>query len=79
MVAKVISVSPEVMTIKVENVVTYSDGVAALPEKDDEIVVRLLGHNTPELESRIEVNVKEKIDIGALPSSYIMLDYKTIE
>jgi hypothetical protein len=78
-IAKVKSADYEYMVIVIENVVSYSRGISATPSEGDEITVRLPGRNKPEAETRIEVDLKESIDLGAMPTSYIMLDYRTIE
>jgi hypothetical protein len=78
-IAKVKSAEYDYMVIVIENVVAYSRGISATPMQGDELTVRLPGRNKPQHDSRIEVDLKESIDVGALPSSYIMLDYRTID
>jgi hypothetical protein len=78
-IAKVKSADYDYMVIIIENVVSYSRGVTATPVQGDELTVRLPGRNKPENDSRIEVDLKESIEVGAMPSSYIMLDYRTID
>jgi hypothetical protein len=78
-IASVKSADFDYMTIVVEHVVSYTRGLSATPAQGDELTVRLPGRNKPENESRIEVDLKESIDIGATPSSYIVLAYRTIE
>ena len=67
------------MTIVVENVVAYSRGVTSTPTAGDELIVRLPGRNKPKTDSRIEVDLQESIDLGAAPSSYLALGFRTIE
>jgi hypothetical protein len=78
-IATVKSADFDYMVIVIEYVVAYSRGISATPMQGDELTVRLPGRNKPEIESRIEVDLKESIDVGAMPSSYIMLDYRSIE
>lgn len=78
-IAKVKSADYDYMVIVIENVVSYSRGISATPEEGDEITVRLPGRNKPRNETRIEVDLKESIDLGAMPTSYIVLDFRTIE
>jgi len=77
-IATVVSAEQNMMTIKIEEVTAYSRGASITPMQGDEITVRLPGRNGPEVDNRIEVDLKEKIDVGALPSAYIMLDYETL-
>jgi len=79
LIATVVNPGTDVMVIHVEHVVEYSRGVTSTPNTGDEIAVRLPGRNSPAENARIEVDLMEKIDIGALPSSYIMLNFRTIE
>lgn len=79
LIAKVLQADYNYMTIKVEDIVGYGEGVTAAPAKGDELTVKLPGRDKPMNETRIEVDLKEKIDIGALPTSYIVLDFRTIE
>jgi hypothetical protein len=78
-IATVKSADYDHMIIVIENVVAYSRGVTATPLQGDELTVRLPGRNKPEHDTRIEVDLKESIDVGALPSSYIVLAYRTID
>ena len=78
-IATVKSADYEQMIIVIETIVSYSRGVTAMPSEGDELTVRLPGRNKPDTESTIEVDLKESLDVGALPSSYIMLDYRTID
>lgn len=78
-IATVKSADFDYMVIVIENVIAYSRGVTATPLQGDEITVRLPGRNKPQNESRIEVDLKESIELGAMPSSYIMIDYRTID
>jgi hypothetical protein len=78
-IAKVISSDYDYMVITVEQVVAYGSGTNTTPQSGEEIPVRLPGREKPDEGSRIEVDLKEKIDVGAMPTSYIMLNYKTIE
>jgi hypothetical protein len=78
-IATVKNAEYDYMVIVIENVVAYSRGITATPMPGDELTVRLPGRNKPQHESRIEVDLKESIDVGAMPSAYIMLDYRTIE
>lgn len=77
-IATVKSADFDYVVIVIENVIAYSRGVTATPLQGDELTVRLPGRNKPENESRIEIDLKESIEVGAMPSSYIMLDYRTI-
>ena len=79
LIASVKSADYNYMTIVVESVVSYTRGISATPAQGDELTVRLPGRNKPEDASRIEVDLKESIDIGAVPSSYIVLEFRTIE
>jgi hypothetical protein len=78
-IATVKSADYDYMVIVIENVVSYSRGITATPMQGDELTVRLPGRNKPQNDSRIEVDLKESIEVGAMPSSYIMLDYRTID
>jgi hypothetical protein len=78
-IAKVKSADYDQMVIVIENVVAYSRGITTIPIPGDELIVRLPARNKPQNESRIEVDLKESIDVGALPSSYIVLDFRTID
>ena len=78
-VATVENIGTEIMTIKVEHVVTSTNGIGILPDEGDEISVKVSEDNSPSVDSRIEVDLKEKIDVGAQPTSYIMLGFRTIE
>ena len=79
LIAKVLQADYDYMTIRVEDIVGYGAGVTAAPAKGEELTVKLPGRDKPKNETRIEVDLKEKIDIGALPTSYIVLDFRTIE
>lgn len=79
LIATVRNPGTDVMVIQVEHIVEYSRGVTSTPSTGDEITVRLPGRNSPGENARIEVDLMEKIDIGAMPSSYIMLNFRTIE
>ena len=78
-IAKVRSAEYDYMVIVIENVVSYSRGVTSTPVEGDELTVRLPGRNKPAIDSRIEVDLKESIDVGAMPSSYIALDFRSID
>jgi hypothetical protein len=78
-IATVKSADYDYMVIVIETVVSYSRGITATPVQGDELTVRLPGRNKPQNDSRIEVDLKESIDLGAMPTSYIMLDYRTID
>jgi hypothetical protein len=78
-IATVKSADYDYMVIVIEHVVSYSRGVTITPNQGDEITVRLPGRNKPQNNSRIEVDLKESIEVGALPSAYIMLDFRTID
>lgn len=79
LIATVKHADADMMVIIVEHLVTYTRGATTAPETGSELTVRLPGRNKPETNSRIEVDLKEKLDVGAMPSSYIMLGYRTIE
>jgi len=79
LIAKVVQADYDYMTIEVEDIIGYGKGVTAAPAKGEEITVKLPGRDKPKNETRIEVDLKEKIDVGALPTSYIVLEYRTIE
>jgi hypothetical protein len=78
-IAKVKSADYDYMTLVVENVVEYSRGAGNTPQQGDEITVRLPGRSKPQNDTRIEADLKESIELGAVPSSYIALDFRTIE
>jgi hypothetical protein len=78
LIANVKDMDQDYIVIVVEQVLSYSLGIMVTPETGDEIVVRLPGREMPKKESRIEIDLQENIEVGALPSGYIMLEYRTI-
>lgn len=63
----------------VEEVIDYGSGIKTTPVGGESITVRLPGRDKPGTNSRIEVELLEKVEVGATPSSYIMTGFKTIE
>lgn len=78
-IASVKSADEDHAVIGVENIVSYSSGATAAPEEGEEITVRLPGRNRLPIDARIEADIKESIEVGALPSGYILLDFRTIQ
>ncbi len=79
LVANVSDATHEYMTIVVEEIVSYSSTVRTTPVIGDEIYVRLTGGSRPDIESRIDVDLQEKIEVGEIPCAYIMVDYRTLD
>ena len=77
--AEVISADDHMAVLKVERVVGHGHGVITMPNQGDDVTVRIPGRNKPEAKTKIEVDIKEKIDIGATPSSYILLTFRRVE
>jgi hypothetical protein len=73
-VATVHETSEDYVTLLVEEVIDYGSKIYVLPQEGDKLTVRL-----PENKTTIIIQLQEKISVGANPSSYIMVDYRTIE
>lgn len=78
-VAEVISADEQMAVLKIEQVVGQGRGVITMLNQGDEITVRMPGRNKPEVKAKIEVDIREKMDVGAMPSSYILLTFRTVE
>jgi hypothetical protein len=78
-IARVADSTPDYMLIVIERVTETSPGLSSMPQDEEEIWVRLPGRDMPRKETRIEADLQEKIEVGAMPSSYILLGYRTIE
>ena len=79
LIAHVKDMDQDYVLIEVEEVVSFSNGIYLTPALGDEILVRLPGREMPKKESRIEVDLQEKVDVGAMPTGYIMTSFRTIE
>lgn len=79
LIAHVKDMDQDYVLIEVEEVVSYTTGIYITPASGDEILVRLPGREIPKKESRIEIDLQEKIDVGAMPTGYIMTSFRTIE
>ncbi len=79
LIAHVKDMDQDYVLIEVEEIISYTNGIYITPASGDEILVRLPGRETPKKESRIEVDLQEKIDVGAMPTGYIMTSFRTIE
>jgi hypothetical protein len=79
LIAQVKDLDQDYILIEVEEVISYTNGIYLTPASGDEILVRLPGRELPKKQSRIEIDLKEKIDVGAMPTGYIMTGFRTIE
>jgi hypothetical protein len=77
--ATVTDTNEDFIRLEIEGVMKYGNKIYVLPEEGDEITVRLPSRRPPEKHSRILIELREKVSVGPVPSSYIMLDYQTIE
>ena len=78
-VATVHETSEDYVTLLVEEVIDYGSKIYVLPQEGDKLTVRLPARRSPENKTTIIIQLQEKISVGANPSSYIMVDYRTIE
>ena len=79
LIAQVKDLDQDYVLIEVEEVISFTNGIYLTPASGDEILVRLPGRELPKKESRIEIDLKEKVDVGAMPTGYIMTSFRTIE
>lgn|SRR5690606_584773 len=79
LIASVTDTSHEYLLIAVEEIVSYSSTVHATPNVGDEIYVRLAGGGRPDMQSRIDVDLQEKVEVGEIPCAYVMVDYRTLD
>jgi hypothetical protein len=78
-IAEVKSADERMVVLQIDSLIGYGQGVLTVLNAGDEVTARLPGQNKPEVSSKINVDLREKMDVGALPSSYILLHYKTVE
>jgi hypothetical protein len=71
--------SEDYVTLHIEEVIDYGSKVYVLPQEGEKLTVRLPARRSPENNTTIIIQLQEKISVGANPSSYIMVDYRTIE
>lgn len=79
LIAHVKDMDQDHILIEVEEVVSFTNGIYITPASGDEILVKLPGRDMPKKESRIEIDLHELIDVGAMPTGYIMTGYRTID
>lgn len=76
---KVIHADYSALVLSVDGVVAHSRTVTHLPQPGDEITIRIADHNKPTENQRIEMRVLEKVKTGAIPSAYMMLNFRTLQ
>jgi len=79
LVATVEETSEDFIRVEIEEVMKYGSKIYVLPEEGDKITVRLPARRPPENNTTIMIELREKISLGPIQSSYIMLDYQTIK
>ena len=79
LVATVQEKNEDFVTLHVDEVIDYGSKIYVLPQECDELTVRLPASRSPQNHTTIIIDLRERISVGANPSSYIMLDYRTIE
>ena len=71
--------SPEAITVTVDNILDYGNRIHILPDEGSSVTVRLSGERPPQHESKILIVVKEKPVVGSQSSSYLLVEYSTVE
>jgi len=79
LIAHVKDLDEDYVLLEVEEVISFSSGIYLTPALGDELLVHLPGREMPKKESRIEVDLQEMVDVGAMPTGYILTNFKTIE
>jgi hypothetical protein len=79
LIAQVKDLDQDYILIEVEEIVSFTNGIYITPASGDEILVRLPGREVPKKESRIEIDLQEKVDVGAMPTGYIMTSFRIID
>jgi hypothetical protein len=79
LVATVQEKSEDFVTLHIEEIIDYGSKIYILPQEGEKLTVRLPARRPPENNTTIIIRLQEKISVGANPSSYIMVDYRTIE
>lgn len=78
-IAYVVSADDQMVVLKIEQVTGYGKDVNTIFNKDDMISAQMPGKNKPEVNAKVMVDLKEKLNVGAITSSYILLTFKTVD
>jgi hypothetical protein len=77
-IGEVKNVDEKMMVVKIQSVVAHRNASAWM-RQGEELNIRLTGQGRPQVGSIIAADLKEKAEVGETPSSYLLLDYKTID